>query len=82
MQLRPSFLQGFLIALGGIVFAFFGCLGAISSGGFAESASTSPLFVLGGLAFVAGLIAFVVGGVLFIIAMFKAVFGQGDASSS
>ena len=28
--LRPTFLHGLLILLGGIAFAFFGCLGAIS----------------------------------------------------
>jgi hypothetical protein len=80
MRKPPTFLQGFLIVLGGLAFAVFGCLGAISGGAFA-SGSPSSMFVLGGFVFVAGLLAALYGGVIFIIATFKALFAKRDGTS-
>jgi hypothetical protein len=79
---RPTFLHGLLILMGGIAFAFFGCLGAISG---LTSNSPSPLqtagLIVGGLGFAAGCLAVVTGGVILVIAIFSAIFGNRDASS-
>ena len=78
MKLRPTFLQGLTIGLGGAVVAFFGCLGVIA--GFTNGPpGMQVLGFIGGIAFVGGLIAFLLGGVLFVIAFFKAIFGKRDA---
>jgi len=80
VQLRPTFLQGLTIGLGGAVVAFFGCLGAIA--GFSNSSGGLQfLGVLGGIAFVAGIIAVLLGAGLFVIAFFKTIFGKRDAPS-
>jgi hypothetical protein len=80
--LRPTVLHGLLILLGGIAFAFFGCLGAISG---LTSSSPSPIqtagLVVGGLGFVIGCLSVVTGGILLVIAIFSAIFGKRDASS-
>jgi hypothetical protein len=79
--LRPTFGHGLLILLGGIAFAFFGCLGAISG---LTSNSPSPIqttgLVVGGFGFVVGCLAVVVGGLLLVIAIFNAVFGKRDTA--
>ena len=79
--LRPTFLHGLLILLGGIAFAFFGCLGAISG---LTSNSPSQLetvgMIVGGLGFVAGCLAVLTGGILLVIAIFNAIFGKRDAA--
>ncbi|HEX7794025.1 MAG TPA: hypothetical protein VF456_06725 [Vicinamibacterales bacterium] len=78
--LRPTFLHGLLILIGGIAFAFFGCLGAISG---LTSNNPDQLqtigIIVGGLGFVAGLIAVLTGGILLVIAIFNAIFGKRDA---
>ena len=78
--LRPTFLHGLLILLGGIAFAFFGCLGAISG---LTSNNPSQLetvgMIVGGLGFVAGCLAVLTGGILLVIAIFNAIFGTRDA---
>jgi amino acid transporter len=78
--LRPTLLHGLLIVIGGIAFAFFGCLGAISG---LTSNSPNELqtigIIVGGLGFVAGLIAALTGGILLVIAIFTAIFGKRDA---
>jgi hypothetical protein len=80
--LRPTFLHGLLILLGGIAFAFFGCLGAISG---LTSNSPSPLqttgLVVGGFGFLIGCLAVVIGGILLVIAIFNTIFGKRDASN-
>jgi hypothetical protein len=80
--LRPTFLHGLLILIGGIAFAFFGCLGAISG---LTSNNPDQLqtigIIVGGLGFVAGLIAVLIGGILLVIAIFNAIFGKRDAAS-
>jgi len=79
--LRPTFLHGFLIVLGGIAFAFFGCLGAISG---LTSNNPSQLqslgMIVGGLGFLAGCLAVLTGGILLVIAIFNAIFGKRDAT--
>jgi hypothetical protein len=79
--LRPTFLHGLLILIGGIAFAFFGCLGAISG---LTSSNPDQLqtigIVVGGLGFVAGLIAVLIGGILLVIAIFNAIFGKRGAA--
>jgi hypothetical protein len=79
--LRPTFLHGLLILIGGIAFAFFGCLGAISG---LTSNNPDQLqtigIIVGGLGFVAGLIAVLIGGILLVIAIFNAIFGKRDAA--
>jgi hypothetical protein len=79
--LRPTFLHGLLILIGGIAFAFFGCLGAISG---LTSNNPDQLqtigIIVGGLGFVAGLIAGLIGGILLVIAIFNAIFGKRDAA--
>jgi hypothetical protein len=77
--LRPTFGHGLLILLGGIAFAFFGCLGAISG---LTSNDPSPIqttgIVVGGLGFIVGCVALLTGGILLVIAIFKAIFGKRD----
>ena len=79
--LRPTFLHGVLILLGGIAFALFGCLGAISG---LTSNNPSQLetlgMIVGGLGFVAGLVAVLTGGILLVIAIFTAMFGKRDTA--
>jgi len=81
--LRPTFLHGLLILLGGIAFAFFGCLGAISG---LTSSNPDQLqtigIVVGGLGFVAGCLAVLTGGILLVIAVFNAIFGKRDAAQN
>lgn len=78
--LRPTFLHGLLILVGGIAFAFFGCLGAISG---LTSNNPDQLqtigIIMGGIGFVAGLLAVLTGGILLVIAIFNAIFGKRDA---
>jgi hypothetical protein len=77
--LRPTFVHGIVILLGGIAFAFFGCLGAIA--GFAANSPSQAqmaLGVLGSAGFLAGCLAVLVGGVLLVIAIFNAIFGKRD----
>jgi hypothetical protein len=78
--LRPTFLHGLLILIGGIAFAFFGCLGAISglTSNNPDQLQTIGIFV-GGLGFIAGMIAALTGGILLVITIFNAVFGKRDA---
>jgi hypothetical protein len=80
--LRPTFLHGFLIVLGGLAFAVFGCLGAIAG---LSSNSPSPgetaLAWIGGAGFVVGCLAVLVGGLLLVIAIFTALFGKRDAAT-
>jgi hypothetical protein len=80
--LRPTVLHGLLILLGGIAFAFFGCLGAISG---LTSNSPSPLqttgLVVGGLGSLIGCLSVVTGGILLVIAVFSVIFGKRDASN-
>jgi hypothetical protein len=78
--LRPTFLHGLLILLGGIAFAFFGCLGAISglTSNSPSSLQTTGL-VVGGSGFLIGCLAVVTGGILLVIAIFNAIFGKRDA---
>jgi hypothetical protein len=80
--LRPTFLHGLLILLGGIAFAFFGCLGAISglTSNSPSSLQTTGL-VVGGFGFLIGCLAVLTGGILLVIAIFNAIFGKRDASS-
>jgi hypothetical protein len=80
--LRPTFLHGLLILLGGIAFAFFGCLGAISglTSNSPSSLQTTGL-VVGGFGFLLGCLAVLTGGILLVIAIFNAIFGKRDASS-
>jgi hypothetical protein len=78
--LRPSFLQGFVLVIGGAAFAFFGCLGAIA-GMSSTSSQMGSLALLGGLGFVVGVLAVLVGGLLLVIATFKAIFGSRDAAN-
>ena len=79
--LRPTFLHGLLILLGGIAFAFFGCLGAISGLTSNNPSQVQTLgIILGGLGFIAGCIAVLTGGILFVIAVFNAIFGKRDAT--
>jgi hypothetical protein len=79
--LRPTFLHGLLILIGGIAFAFFGCLGAISG---LTSNNPDQLqtvgIIVGGLGIVAGLIAVLTGGILLVIAIFNTIFGKRDAA--
>jgi hypothetical protein len=79
--LRPTFLHGLLILLGGIAFAFFGCLGAISG---LTSNNPDQLqtigIIVGGIGFVGGLIVVLTGGILLVIAVFNAIFGKRDAA--
>jgi len=80
--LRPTFLHGLLILLGGIAFAVFGCLGAIA--GFATnnpSQGQIALGVVGSAGFLAGCLAVVTGGILLVIAIFNALFSKRDASN-
>lgn len=80
--LRPTFLHGLVILLGGIAFAVFGCLGAIA--GFASnnpSQGQIALGVVGSAGFLAGCIAVLTGGILLVIAIFNALFGKRDASN-
>jgi hypothetical protein len=80
VRLRPTFLQGLTIGLGGAVVGFFGCLGAVA--GFSNSSNGwQALGVLGAIVFVGGLIGFLLGGVLFVIALFKTIFGKRDGIS-
>jgi hypothetical protein len=77
--LRPTFLHGGLILLGGIAFAFFGCLGAIA--GFASNSASPAQLVMGWVGsagFLAGCLAVLVGGLLLVIAVFNAMFGKRD----
>jgi hypothetical protein len=80
--LRPTFLHGFLIFLGGLAFAVFGCLGAIAG---LASNSPSPgetaLAWVGGAGFVVGCLAVLVGGLLLVIAIFNALFGKRDSAT-
>jgi len=80
--LRPTFPHSLLILLGGIAFAFFGCLGAIA--GFASN-NASPgqvaLGVVGAAGFLAGCLAVLVGGLLLVIAIFNAIFGKRDTTN-
>ena len=80
--LRPTFVHGVLILLGGVAFAFFGCLGAISG---LTSNNPSQLqaagILVGGLGFVAGCLAVLTGFLLLVIAVFNTIFGKRDASS-
>lgn len=80
--LRPTFLHGLLILLGGIAFAFFGCLGAISglTSNSPSSLQTTGL-VVGGFGFLLGCLAVLTGGILLVIAIFNAIFGKRDAGS-
>lgn len=81
--LRPTFLHGTVILLGGIAFAVFGCLGAIA--GFASNSPSQlqmALGVTGSAGFLAGCLAVLVGGLLLIIAIFNALFGKRDAPPS
>ena len=77
--LQPTVGHGLLILAGGIAFAFFGCLGAISG---LTSNNPSPLqttgIVVGGFGFVVGCVAVLTGGILLVIAIFKAIFGKRD----
>jgi hypothetical protein len=77
--LRPTVGHGLLILLGGIAFAFFGCLGAISglTSNNPSPAQTTGIFV-GGLGFIVGCVAVLTGGILLVIAIFKAIFGKRD----
>jgi hypothetical protein len=79
-KLRPTFLQGVILVLGGGLFAVFGCLGAIAF--LAGSNSTSTLSQVmgfaGGTVFVVGTIAVIVGVVFFAIAIFRAIAGKRD----
>jgi hypothetical protein len=78
--LRPTFLHGLLILLGGIAFAFFGCLGAISGLTSNNPSQVQTIgIIVGGLSFVAGCIAVLTGGILLVIAVFNAIFGKRDA---
>lgn len=78
--LRPTFIHGFLILIGGIAFAVFGCLGAISGMTSSNpSAVETTFFWIGGAGFIVGLLAVLVGGLLLVIAVFTAVFGKRDA---
>jgi hypothetical protein len=80
--LRPTFLHGLVILLGGIAFAVFGCLGAIA--GFASnnpSQGEVALGVVGSAGFLAGCLAVITGGILLVIAIFTALFGKRDGSS-
>jgi hypothetical protein len=79
--LRPTFLHGLLIVIGGIAFAFFGCLGAISGLTSNNPSQIETLgMIVGGLGFVAGLIAVLTGGILLVIAVFNGLFGKRDAA--
>jgi hypothetical protein len=79
--LRPTLGHGLLILLGGIAFAFFGCLGAISG---LTSNNPSPIqttgIFVGGLGFIVGCVAVLTGGILLVIAIFKAVFDKRDTA--
>lgn len=80
--LRPTFLHGLVILLGGIAFAVCGCLGAI--GGFATnnpSQGEVALGVVGSAGFLAGCLAVITGGILLVIAIFNALFGKRDATN-
>ena len=80
--LRPTFLHGLIILLGGIAFAVFGCLGAIA--GFASnnpSQGQMALGIVGSAGFLAGCLAVITGGILLVIAIFSALFGKRDARS-
>jgi hypothetical protein len=80
--LRPTFLHGLIILLGGIAFAVFGCLGAIA--GFASnnpSQGQIALGIVGSAGFLAGCLAVITGGILLVIAIFSALFGKRDARS-
>ena len=77
--LRPTFLHGVIILLGGIAFAVVGCLGAIA--GFASNSASPGQLALGWVGsagFLAGCLAVLVGGVLLVIAIFNAIFGKRD----
>jgi hypothetical protein len=77
--LRPTFLHGLVIFLGGIAFAVFGCLGAVA--GLATnnpSQGQMALAIVGGAGFLVGCLAVLVGGVLLVIAIFNAIFGKRD----
>jgi hypothetical protein len=79
--LRPTFFHGLLILLGGIAFAFFGCLGAISGLTSNSPSQVQTLgIIVGGLGFVAGCVAVLTGGILLVIAVFNAIFGKRDAT--
>ena len=79
--LRPTFLHGLAILAGGIAFAFFGCLGAISGLTSNNPSQVQTIgIIVGGLGFVAGCIAVLTGGILLVIAIFNAIFGKRDAS--
>jgi hypothetical protein len=77
--LRPTLLHGLTIFLGGVAFAFFGCLGAV-----AGLSSNNPsqgqmaLGIAGGAGFLVGCLAVLVGGVLLVIAIFNVIFGKRD----
>jgi hypothetical protein len=77
--LRPTFLHGLTIFLGGVAVAVFGCLGAV-----AGLSSNNPsqgqmaLGIVGGAGFLVGCLALLVGGVLLVIAIFNAIFGKRD----
>jgi len=80
--LRPTFLHGLVILLGGIAFAVFGCLGALA--GFANNNPSQggiALGIVGSAGFLAGCLAVITGGILLVIAIFNALFGQRDASN-
>ena len=78
MQLRPTFLQGCLISLGGFAFSLLGCMGAAT--GFSTNGNQTLGFI-GAAAALVGLAVLFVGGVLFVIATFKALFGKRDGVS-
>ncbi len=59
---RPTLRQALLITLGGFLFAFFSCIGALT--GMGSNFSSTPATEVGIAGFILGLLVFLVGLVL------------------
>jgi hypothetical protein len=80
--LRPTFLHGLVILIGGLAFALVGCLGAISGMASSNPSAVETTFIwVGGAGFIAGCLAVLIGGLLLTIAIFNALFGKRDAAN-